>query len=132
MADARLRKFDVVLVWKLDRFSRSLQHLIENIQTLNQLGIRFYAPTQNIDNDNRSPMGTSLIGSSGERGLIVERVKAGAAEAKRKGKHCGRPRKVCRRDEALALRKSGMSWRAIAKQLGVPQSTIRLAREGVP
>ena len=65
-----------------------------------------------------------------ERGIIVERVKAGVAQAKRAGKHCGRPRKVFRRDEAAQMRKRGMSWRAIVKALNVPQVTIRLALSG--
>jgi DNA invertase Pin-like site-specific DNA recombinase len=102
LQDARLKKFDVVLVWKLDRFGRSLQHLIENVQTLDSAGIRFIVPSQNIDTDTRSPMGKFLMHIFGafaefERDLIVERVRAGVAEAKRQGKHCGRPARVLRR-----------------------------------
>ena len=55
MADARLRKFDVILVWKLDRFARSLQQLIENIQLLDSYGVRFIAVTQSIDTDKQNP-----------------------------------------------------------------------------
>jgi DNA invertase Pin-like site-specific DNA recombinase len=66
-----------------------------------------------------------------ERNIIVERVRAGVAGAKRQGKHCGRPRKVFRRDEAAKLRAGGMSWRAIGRKLGVPQATIRLALRSV-
>lgn len=62
-----------------------------------------------------------------EREIIKERSRAGIAEAKRQGKHCGRPRKVFRRDQAVLLRKAGMSWRKIASLLGVPQATIRAA-----
>ena len=56
--------------------------------------------------------------------MIVERVNAGLAEAKRRGVHCGRPRKIFRRDVAHKLRAQGMSLRAIAKALEVPLSTV--------
>lgn len=132
MAGARLRKFDVVAVWKMDRFGRSLQHLIENIQALDQAGIRFVAPTQGIDTDTHSPAGRLLMHIMGafaefERDLIRERTMAGLAIARAKGKRLGRPAKVFRRDRAAALRKRGLSWRAIEKRLGVAQSTIRKA-----
>lgn len=136
LADAQLRRFDVVLVWKMDRFGRSLQHLIENVRILSQLGIRFIAPSQSIDTDQRSPMGKLIMHLMGafaefERDLIVERVRAGVAEARRQGKHCGRPARVFRRDRAAALRREGKSWRAIAKELGVPVGTVRDALSGV-
>lgn len=134
MADARLKKFDVVLVWKLDRFARSLQQLIANIQLLDSFGVRFIALTQGIDTDKNNPASRLMLHILGavaefERGIIVERVKAGVAEAKRQGKHCGRPAKVFRRDQVAVLREKGLSWRAIAKKLGVPLTTVR---RGVP
>src|SRR4051794_1071384 len=61
IADARMKRFDVVVVWKLDRFGRSLRDLIEHIQTLDSMGIRFVAPNQGIDTDNRSPIGKLLL-----------------------------------------------------------------------
>jgi putative DNA-invertase from lambdoid prophage Rac len=136
LQEARLRKFDVVLVWKLDRFGRSLQHLIENIQTLDSAGVRFIVPSQNIDTDTKSPMGKFLMHIFGafaefERDLIVERVRAGVREAQRQGKHCGRPKRVFRRDEAARLRAKGMSWRAIGIAMGLPYSTVRLALQPV-
>jgi putative DNA-invertase from lambdoid prophage Rac len=128
LADARMKRFDAVVVWKLDRFGRSLHHLIENIQLLDSLGIRFIAPTQGIDTDNRSPVGRLLLHIMGafaefERALIIERVKTGVSEAKKQGKHCGRPRKIFRRDEALAMRAQGASLRAIAKAFGIGLGT---------
>jgi DNA invertase Pin-like site-specific DNA recombinase len=60
-----------------------------------------------------------------ERNLIVERVKAGVAEAQQQAKQCGRPARVFRRDEAIRLRQEGQSLRQIAKALDVPFSTIR-------
>jgi DNA invertase Pin-like site-specific DNA recombinase len=137
LADANKKKFAAVLVWKLDRFGRSLQQLIENVRTLNTYRIRFLAVTQNIDSDQRNPMGQFLLHLFGalaefERGLTLERVRAGIAEAKRQGKHCGRPKRVFRRDEALKLRSEGLSWRAIAQKLGVPTMTIVDAVRKVP
>lgn len=132
LADARLKKVDCVLVWKLDRFGRSLQEFVERVMLLDQLGIRFVAPSQGIDTDRRSPAGKLLMHilaaiAEFERELIRERVSAGIAEAKRRGKHCGRPLRVFARERALELRRKGMSWRAIERALGVPQATIRLA-----
>lgn len=134
MADAKQRRFDAVLVWKLDRFGRSVQEFVGRVHELDQAGVRFVAVTQGIDTDKASPAGRMLMHilaavAEFERDLIRERVKAGVAVAKKRGKHCGRPKKVFRRDEAQRLRKQGMSWRAIAKAIGVPQSTIRLAME---
>ncbi len=130
LKDAASNKIDAVLVWKLDRFGRSLSHLIENIQKLDAAGVRFIATTQAIDTASDSPMGRFLLHLFGalaefERALIVERVKAGVAEAQRQGKHCGRPARIFRRDEAVRMRAEGMSWRAIAKALEVPFSTLR-------
>jgi DNA invertase Pin-like site-specific DNA recombinase len=129
MADARLRKFDVVLVWKLDRFARSLSQLMENVTTLDTLGIRFIAVTQGIDTDKQNAAGRFFMQIFGafaefERNLIVERVRAGVAEAQRQGKHCGRPKRIFRRDEALRMRAEGKSVRAIARALGVPATTV--------
>jgi DNA invertase Pin-like site-specific DNA recombinase len=132
MADAQQRRVDVVLVWKLDRFGRSVQEFVDRVLLLDRAGVRFIAVTQGIDTDQGSPAGKLLMHilaaiAEFERDLIRERVKAGVAEAKRKGKHCGRPKRVFRRDEAVRMRAKGMSWRAIEKALGVPQATIRLA-----
>jgi DNA invertase Pin-like site-specific DNA recombinase len=132
MNDARMKRFDCVLVWKLDRFGRSLHHLIENVTALDESGIRFLAPSQGIDTDNKSPVGRLLLHIMGafaefERALIVERVKTGVSEARKQGIHCGRPRKVFHRDKVRELRKAGQSWRAIAAELGIPMATVRRA-----
>ena len=154
---ARLKRFDVVLVWKLDRFGRSLRGLIETIQTLDALGIRFCAPNQGIDTDNRSPVGKLLLHIMGafaefERSLIMERVRAGIRQHRanlrlgrigrdlhtRSGKDLpmGRPPRVFRRDRAIELRAEGKSFRAIATDLGVPLATVvravRAAENTVP
>lgn len=151
LADARLKKFDLVLVWKVDRFGRSLSDFVTNVRLLDSLGIRFVAPSQMIDTDQRNPFAKLLMHllalfAEFERDLIVERVNSGLKEyrraynrgeigkrrSSRSGKNlpCGRPVKIFRRDLAAEMRKEGMSWRAIAAELGVPQSTVRLALAG--
>jgi putative DNA-invertase from lambdoid prophage Rac len=82
MADAMARKFDCLLVWKLDRFGRSLVDCLENIRTLEDHGIRFIAVTQGLDTDQRHPASRFLLHVPGaaaefERSLIRERTQAG-------------------------------------------------------
>ena len=142
MADSALRKFDVVLTWKLDRYGRSARDLTDNIQKLDSRGIRFMCPNQGIDTDKKSPISRLMLNmfaafAEFERDLIVERVNAGLAQykldhAKGKAKShsgknlaIGRPGKVYRRDMVEELRAEGMSWRKIAAKLDVPFSTIR-------
>jgi DNA invertase Pin-like site-specific DNA recombinase len=137
MADARLKQFHAVVVWKIDRFGRSLSQLVGNVQLLDSYGVRFIAATQGIDTDQRNPTGRLLLHilaslAEFERETILERVHAGIAAAKAKGKHCGRPNRTFRRDEAVRLRNDGMSWRKIAAQLDVPVSTLMdSVRKGV-
>jgi DNA invertase Pin-like site-specific DNA recombinase len=146
MAEAKMRRFDVVLVWKLDRFGRSVRQLVENIQALDQLGIRFVAPSQSIDTDQKNPTGRLLMHilaavAEFERDLIRERVMGGITEYKRafaagevgKGRHSRsgkdmpphRPLRVFARGRAAELRSQGMSWRKISRALKIPVSTIR-------
>ncbi|SRR5581483_5806687 len=130
MQDARMRKFDTILVWKIDRFARSMQQFINTVLELDAVGVSLRSITQNVSTDQKDPMGQFVLGlfallAQLERSIIVERVRAGVAEAKRKGKHCGRPVKIFRRDEALRLRNEGKSWREIERILKVPQTTIR-------
>ena len=129
MADARKRRFDAVLVWKLDRWGRSVADSIRSIQELTSLGVRFVAVTQNIDTDESNPMSRFLLHIMAafaelEREIIRERVTAGVRNARAHGKTLGRPKRVFRRDEALRLRAAGMSWRKIAGELGAPLSTV--------
>lgn len=145
LADARLRKFDCVLVWKMDRFGRSLSELVANIQALDDSGVRFLIPSQGIDTDSKSPIGRLVMQMMAafaefERAIIVERVASGVAQHRadykagrigkekhtRSGKDlpAGRPRRVWSREKAIALRRSGASLRSIAAALGVPFNTI--------
>jgi DNA invertase Pin-like site-specific DNA recombinase len=93
--DARQRKFDCILVWKLDRFARSLKHLVNALAEFEVLGIAFVSLRDNLDLS--TPSGRlmfQIIGAMAEfeRSLIVERVKAGLRNAKSKGRQLGRPR----------------------------------------
>jgi len=129
IADAKLRKFEAVLVWKLDRFARSISKLVEHVTLFDSLSIRFVCVTQGIDTHLQNAGGRMFMQILGvfaefERNLIVERVTAGVAEAKKRGVHCGRKPRIFRRDEAVRLRKSGMSFRKIAKQMGLPTQTV--------
>lgn len=129
MRDARQRRFDAVLVWKLDRWGRSVVQSIQGIQELASIGVRFLAVTQNIDTGDENPMARFLLNifasfAEFEREMIRERVACGLKSAKAKGKKLGRPKRIFRRDEAVRLRSEGLSWRAIASTLAVPVSTV--------
>lgn len=137
MNDARLKKVDVVLVWKLDRFGRSVKNLVDNILLLDSYGVRLISVTQGIDTDQKNPTSRLLIHilaavAEFERAIIVERVTAGMKEAKRAGKHCGRPTKIWRRDHALELQKKGLSLRQISAELGIPLTSVRRGLKSVP
>jgi DNA invertase Pin-like site-specific DNA recombinase len=94
MADAKQRKFDVILVWKLDRFARSLKHLVVSLAEFESLGVQFVSLKDNIDLTTASGrLMFQIIGAMAEfeRSLIQERVKAGLRNARAKGKRLGRP-----------------------------------------
>ena len=128
MCDARQRRFDVVLVWKLDRFGRSLVHCVSGVQELASLGVRFIATSQGLDTDESNPASKLLMHilaavAQFERELIRERTVAGIRVAQANGKHVGRPKRVFRRDEVVELRERGESWRSIAGKLDIPVMT---------
>jgi putative DNA-invertase from lambdoid prophage Rac len=141
MKDARLRRFDVVIVWKLDRFGRSLINLVNSILELNSLGIRFICTTQGIDTDLSNPMAMLLLHimaafAEFERSMIRERTSAGVAQYKRdfeagkaqsrSGKNLPphRPKRIFNRDEVARLRDSGLSLRKIAEKMGIGEGTV--------
>jgi DNA invertase Pin-like site-specific DNA recombinase len=118
MADARLLKFKCVLVWKFDRFARSLSALLDALKTFDVLGIDFISATQAIDTT--TPMGRlffSMVGAFAEfeRELITERSRIGIANARRKGVVFGRPRAPDVEARIVQLRSDGMSIRNLAK-----------------
>jgi DNA invertase Pin-like site-specific DNA recombinase len=130
MADAHRRRFDAVVVWKFDRFARSVSHLLKALETFQALGIEFVSPTEGVDTS--TPAGRMIFTVLGavadlERSLICERVKAGLRNAKAKGKHVGRPRVSLDRSEIACLRAQGLSWVKISEELGVGEGTVRRA-----
>jgi DNA invertase Pin-like site-specific DNA recombinase len=130
MSDAHRRKFDVVIVWKFDRFARSVSHLLRALETFNALGIAFVSLSEQMDTT--TPTGKMIFTVLGavaelERGLIVERVRAGLRNARAKGKTLGRPRKVVDAARIAALRTQGHSLRSIASELGVGLATLHRA-----
>lgn len=139
MEDARKRRIDGILVWKLDRFGRSLRSLVTTLEELKDLGVQFSSYTENLDFS--TPAGRAMANLIGvfaefERDLIRERVKAGMQNAKSKGIRLGRRPKI---DVTLLktvadMRGRGMSLRQIAKAERVSKSlvhkTTQILRQG--
>lgn len=127
MEQARARKVDVILTWKLDRWGRSLKHLVNSLAELESLGVAFVALKDNLDLS--TPSGRLMFHVIGamaefERSLIQERVRAGLRNAKAKGKQLGRPKADVDTAEIARLRGQGLSVAAVAEQLGVSVGTI--------
>jgi DNA invertase Pin-like site-specific DNA recombinase len=128
MLDAKRRRFDVVLVWKLDRFGRSLRHLVNALAEFESLNIAFVSLSDNLDLSTASGrLMFNIIGAMAEfeRELIRERVKAGMKNARAKGTRIGRPCVAVDSARIAALRASGRSWREIETELGVSVRTAR-------
>jgi DNA invertase Pin-like site-specific DNA recombinase len=126
MADAHRRRFDAVVVWKFDRFARSVSHLLRALETFRSLGIEFISLSEQVDTS--TPTGKMVFTVLGavaelERSLIAERVRAGLRNARAKGKRLGRPRKAVDPSLVAHLRAQGASWRAVGAKLGVAPAT---------
>jgi len=134
VSEAHRRRFDAVVVWKFDRFARSVSHLLRALETFRALGIEFVSLSEQVDTS--TPTGKMVFTVLGavaelERSLIVERVKAGLRNARAKGKRLGRPRRLLDTKTIAALRTQGVGWKAIARDMGVGVGTLyRLAKEG--
>jgi len=130
MADAHARRFDVVVVWRFDRFSRSVSHLCRTLETFRALRIDFVSMMEQIDTT--TPAGTFVFHvlaavAQSERETTVERVRAGLRNARAKGKRLGRPTKPVDVDRINSLRVSGHSWRSIASQMKLSVGTVYAA-----
>jgi DNA invertase Pin-like site-specific DNA recombinase len=128
MADAHRRRFDAVVVWKFDRFARSVSHLLRALETFNALGVAFVSLSEQIDTS--TPTGKMVFTVLGavaelERSLIAERVRAGVRNARANGKRLGRPPSGVDADQVARLRASGASWREVERQLAVSARTAR-------
>src|SRR5437867_29589 len=127
MTDARRRKFDMIAVWKIDRFGRSLKHLVNALAELEAVGVAFVSLRDNLDLS--TPAGRLMFQiiaamAEFERARVQERARAGLANAKKKGKKLGRPRVVVDVDRVAALRRSGASWQTISQKLSVGVGTL--------
>lgn len=133
MADAHQRRFDAIVVWKLDRFGRSLRHLLNSLAELEALGVAFVSLRDNLDLT--TPTGRlmfQVIGAMAEfeRSLIVERVKAGMRNARAKGKRIGRPPRTylspdTREAVAEAYRNGEGSLRQVAVRFGTSVGMVQ-------
>jgi DNA invertase Pin-like site-specific DNA recombinase len=134
LRDARRRKFDVVVCWRLDRLGRNLKHLITLLEDLQALGIAFISLNEGIDAT--TPAGRlqmHILGAIAEfeRARIAERVRLGLARVKAAGRRLGRP--TIQLSEDHLTESAGLSIRAAATKLGVSPATVyrrRSARRG--
>ncbi len=130
MADARRGRFDAVLVWRFDRFARSVSHLLRALEEFAALGIDFVSVTEAIDTS--TPMGKMVFTVLGavaelERNIIRERVIAGQRAARKRGVRFGRPSIDVDVTRIRKLRAEGRSWRSIAATLGTSKDTAMRA-----
>src|SRR5687767_13681850 len=129
MTDARRRRLDVLVVWRLDRLGRNLKHLIVTLDELAALGIAFTSLNEGIDTT--TPAGTLQLHllaaiAQFERARIVERVRAGIARARKEGKRLGRrPRRISDHDLERTVH---LSQHKAAAVLGIPRSVLQRAR----
>jgi DNA invertase Pin-like site-specific DNA recombinase len=126
LAHAHRRNFDAVVVWRFDRFARSVSHLLRALEDFRSLGIEFVSISEQVDTS--TPTGKMVFTVLGavaelERSLIVERVRAGLRNARAKGRKLGRPRKPLDAAKLTRLRAQGASWRAVGAALGVSPAT---------
>jgi DNA invertase Pin-like site-specific DNA recombinase len=127
---ATRREIDVVLVWALDRLTREgVYETFAHIRVLTNHGVAFESLTE-AHFRTTGPAGELMLAIAAwiakqERIRISDRTKAGLARARAEGRVGGRRQKVFSRDKAQLLRDSGLSWRAVARKMGVAQSTIR-------
>lgn len=136
MNDAKDKKFDAVVVLKLDRFSRSMLDLLTNVEKLKNYGVNFISVNDKIET--HTPQGKLIFHIMGalaefERTLIMERTKYGIERAKREGKICHRPRKEINMERVIERYQKGLSLTEVAALEKISYSTLRnrLREEGV-
>lgn len=127
MSAVRKGKVDVVAVWRFDRFARSTKHLVTALDEFRDLNVAFVSLQENLDFS--SHLGRAMFTiiaaiAELERNIILDRCRAGQEKARAAGKRIGRPRVEFDVGRARALRESGLSLRAISKQMGVAKSVL--------
>src|SRR6202795_1630523 len=129
LAAARRREIDVVLVWRLDRWGRSVADLVSTLQELQHLGVGFVSLTEALDLT--TPAGRAMaallaVFAEVEREILRERVRAGLDHARQHGKRLGRPPSVGHQAaEAQKLYRQGISKSEIARQLQIGRTSVR-------
>jgi DNA invertase Pin-like site-specific DNA recombinase len=126
----RKRRVDAVVVYRYDRFARSLRQLVNALEEFRSLGIEFISLHEGVDTS--TPNGRLVFGifasiAEFERELIRDRVKSGIAAARSKGKKLGRPRVSVDAARIALLRAQGLSLRAVAAKLGISERSVRRA-----
>jgi len=135
LVNAKRRKFDAVLVYRYDRFARSLRQLVNALTEFDALGIHFVSLHEGVDTS--TPNGRLVFGifasiAEFERELIRSRVRSGLAAAKARGKRLGRPRVIVDARTVDVLRQSGASWATICRETGLSKGTAQRACQGLP
>ena len=135
LADCRRRAVDCVVVYRYDRFARSLRQLVNALEEFRALGIDFVSLHEGVDTS--TPNGRLVFGifasiAEFERELIRDRVKSGLALAKSRGKCLGRPRVNVDRLRIATLRNEGRSWAEICDVLGISKGTAQPAVLSLP
>jgi DNA invertase Pin-like site-specific DNA recombinase len=134
-ADCRKRKVDAVLVYRYDRFARSLRQLVNALEEFRALGIDFVSLHEGVDTS--TPNGRLVFGifasiAEFERELIRGRVISGLAAAQARGVRLGRPKRTVDAARIVALRSAGASWREISETLGIGVGTACRAFQTLP
>ena len=135
LSDCRKRLVDAVVVYRYDRFARSLRQLVNALEEFRALGIDFVSLHEGVDTS--TPNGRLVFGifasiAEFERELIRGRVRSGLAAAKARGKQLGRPRVAVDASRIALLRAQGYSWKAICEELGVGMGTAQRAFQSLP
>lgn len=135
LSECRKRQVDAVVVYRYDRFARSLRQLVNALEDFRALGIDFVSLHEGVDTS--TPNGRLVFGifasiAEFERELIRDRVRSGLASAKARGKRLGRPRVAVDHTTIASLRAQGQSWATICKQLGLSKGTAQRAVLGLP
>jgi DNA invertase Pin-like site-specific DNA recombinase len=130
MADARKRKFDAVLVYRFDRFARSMRQLVNALAEFQSLGIEFISLHEGIDTS--TPNGRLVFGimasiAEFERELIRDRVRSGIQQARARGKRLGRPRVHVNAAKIASLRQQDRSWSEISTETGLSAGVVKRA-----
>jgi DNA invertase Pin-like site-specific DNA recombinase len=133
MADARRKKFSVVLVAAFDRIARSTKNFLQVVDELDSLGIEFVSKREGVaTGDAMGRLFVTIISAIAEleRSLIVERVKSGMRRAKLEGRQIGRSRMDVNREQIVIDRRSGMSLTEVAKKHRISRASVcRLMKE---